>query len=99
MGRVVGHLRVVAIAAFAAAFPASMAMADNANTGINLALVAQATTSYVSSWETLTAINDGHDPQNSGDYSHGAYGNWPQTGTQWVQYDWTQPIYRRILVG
>ncbi len=60
--------------------------------GANLALVAAATTSFVSGHEKLAAINDGATPRDSGDKSHGAYGNWPQHGTQWVQYEWPQPI-------
>ena len=60
--------------------------------GANLALVASTSTSYVSGHETLTALNDGATPENSNDKSHGAYGNWPRTGTQWVQYDWPQTI-------
>ncbi|MBE7500166.1 MAG: glycoside hydrolase family 127 protein [Verrucomicrobiales bacterium] len=67
----------------AAASPASRA---------NLALVATASTSYVSGHESLSAVNDGSSPAHSDDKSAGAYGNWPRTGTQWVQYDWTQPI-------
>jgi uncharacterized protein len=58
----------------------------------NLALVAVASTSYVSGHETITALNDGSSPAHSDDKSAGAYGNWPRTGAQWVQYDWTQPI-------
>ena len=58
----------------------------------NLALVAAASTSYVSGHETITALNDGSSPAHSDDKSAGAYGNWPRTGTQWVQYDWSQPI-------
>ena len=58
----------------------------------NLALVAASSTSYVSGHETITALNDGSTPENSKDKSHGACGNWPRTGTQWVQYDWTKPI-------
>lgn len=38
------------------------------------------------------ALNDGFDPKNSHDKTHGAYGNWPQNGTQWVQYEWSKPI-------
>ena len=63
--------------------------------GANLALVATPTTSFVSGHETITALNDGATPANSNDKSHGAYGNWPQRGTQWVQYDWTLPISTR----
>ncbi len=61
-------------------------------TGANLSLVAAPSTSFVSGHETITALNDGSSPANSNDKSHGAYGNWPQRGPQWVQYDWTQPI-------
>src|SRR5664280_1883972 len=58
----------------------------------SLALVATASTSFVSGHETITALNDGATPSNSNDKSQGAYGNWPRTGTHWVQYDWSQPI-------
>ncbi len=52
----------------------------------NLALAAKPSTSFVSGHETLPAINDGFDPRNSDDKTHGAYGNWPRSGLQWVQY-------------
>lgn len=58
----------------------------------NLALVATPTTSYVSGHETLAALNNGSTPAHSDDKSRGAYGNWPRTGTQWVQYEWTRPV-------
>ena len=63
-----------------------------AGSGVNLALVAVSSTSYVSGHETIAALNDGHDPAHSDDKSRGAYGNWPRNGTQWVQYEWSQPI-------
>ncbi|MVT12252.1 T9SS type A sorting domain-containing protein [Chitinophaga tropicalis] len=57
----------------------------------NIAPQATSTTSYVSSWETIAALNDGYTPANSNDKSHGAYGNWNNpNSTQWVQYDWSQ---------
>lgn len=57
----------------------------------NIAPQATASTSYVSSWETLTALNDNYTPANSNDKSHGAYGNWNNPNSiQWVQYDWPQ---------
>lgn len=59
---------------------------------MNLASVAKATTSFVSGHETIAALNDGFNPAHSDDKRQGAYGNWPQSGTQWVQYEWTQPI-------
>ena len=58
----------------------------------NLALVAVSSTSYVSPHETIKALNDGFDPDNSDDKRNGAYGNWPRNGVQWVEYQWTQPI-------
>jgi DUF1680 family protein len=58
----------------------------------NLAIAAAVSTSYVSGHETLTAVNDGVTPQSSHDTSHGAYGNWPKQGVQWVQYSWSKPV-------
>jgi hypothetical protein len=54
--------------------------------------VASATTSFVSGHETIDALNDGFTPAHSDDKSHGAYGNWPRSGTQWVEYEWKRPI-------
>jgi hypothetical protein len=60
-------------------------------TPTNIAPLATSSTSYVSPWETLVAVNDGFVPANSNDKSHGAYGNWNNPNSvQWVQYDWTQ---------
>jgi uncharacterized protein len=58
----------------------------------NLAIFAKVSTSYVSGHETLAAVNSGFTPRNSGDKTRGAYGNWPRTGTQWVEYEWSHPI-------
>ena len=59
----------------------------------NLALIATPTTSFVSSWETLEAVNDGYTPSSSRDRSNGIYGNWNSPNTfQWVQYEWDQPM-------
>jgi hypothetical protein len=60
--------------------------------GSNLGPGAHVTTSFVSGHENLAAVHDGFEPADVNDHSHGAYGNWPQTGTQWVQYEWSQPI-------
>ena len=59
---------------------------------VNLALVATPSASYVSGDTSVKALNDGHLPENSLERGPGSYGNWPRTGTQWVQYDWNQPI-------
>ena len=71
--------------------------AGDSSTGANLAPVAASRTSYVSGHETITALNDGFDPAGSNDKSRGAYGNWPRSGTQWVEYDWTKPIRTRRI--
>lgn len=52
----------------------------------NLAAKASVSTSFCSSWENVNALNDGYTPTSSNDRSHAVYGNWPNTGTQWVQY-------------
>ncbi|HNQ91172.1 MAG TPA: glycoside hydrolase family 127 protein [Verrucomicrobiota bacterium] len=65
--------------------------------GANLALVATTSTSFVSGHETITALNDGLTPRDSNDKRNGAYGNWPQRGTQWVQYDWSLPVAIRQM--
>ena len=40
----------------------------------------------------MAALNDASQHRNSRDRRAGSYGNWNRTGTQWVQYDWTQAI-------
>src|ERR1017187_1705595 len=66
--------------------------ANAASPGINLAVVAKASSSYVSGDTSVDALNDGATPRSSRDTRHGSYGNWPRTGTEWVQYEWSQPI-------
>ncbi len=57
----------------------------------NIAPLAIASTSFVSAWETLSAINDNSNPSHSNDKSQGAYGNWNNPNSiQWVQYDWSE---------
>ena len=62
------------------------------DSGVNLAVVAEPSCSYVSGDTSPTALNDEYDPPNSRDRRRGSYGNWPRRGTQWVQYDWSLPI-------
>lgn len=78
------HLMQIVLGLFAAT-----AMADGA---ANMAMVAQPSTSYVSGDTTVGALNDGIEPRQSDFRGEGSYGNWPRTGTQWVQYDWSKPI-------
>ena len=68
--------------------PARVAAADE----VNLALAAKPSASYVSGDTSVAALNDGNTPENSLERGTGSYGNWPRRGTQWVQYDWGQPI-------
>ncbi|SHF92477.1 Por secretion system C-terminal sorting domain-containing protein [Mariniphaga anaerophila] len=57
----------------------------------NIALIATPSTSFVSGWENLNAVNDGFSPSHSGDKSNTAYGNWNNPNSyQWVQYNWDQ---------
>ena len=71
------------------------AQTESTDAPLNLAPFAKASASFVSPHESLPAIQDGFDPAGINDHSHGAYGNWPKTGTQWVQYEWSQPINTR----
>src|SRR5271168_3902735 len=59
---------------------------------VNLAKVATPSASYTSGDTRLLALNDGFDPLNSRDQSHGSYGNWPHTDAQWVEYAWSKPV-------
>ena len=70
---------------------ARLAPAQETNAA-NLALVATPSSSYVSGDTRNTALNDGSSPRNSRGDRRGTYGNWPRRDTQWVQYDWSQPI-------
>lgn len=60
---------------------------DNENIEMNIASKATVITSHCSDWESTNALNDGYDPLNSNDRTHEVYGNWPETGTQYVEYD------------
>jgi hypothetical protein len=60
--------------------------------GVNLAVVAAASAAYVSGDTSVAALNDEVVPHSSRDNRSGSYGNWNRTGTQWVQYEWSQAI-------
>ena len=66
--------------------------AQDSSAPVNLAVVATPAASAVSGDTSLAALNDGFVPRSSRDARRGSYGNWPNTGTQWVEYDWSQPI-------
>jgi DUF1680 family protein len=83
---------------FSPAFLLAIAVcAQDSAVPVNLAGVAEPSASYVSGDTSLAALNDGHTPGNSRDNGHGSYGNWPRTGTQWVEYDWSQPVSTRQI--
>ena len=71
--------------------------AAEAATGVNLAPVAEPSTSHVSRDTSLAALHDGHAPETSHVRGKGSYGNWPSKGTQWVQYDWAAPVRTRKI--
>ncbi|GAB4006166.1 hypothetical protein GCM10029992_56080 [Glycomyces albus] len=58
----------------------------------NIAVSATPSASYTSSWEAVSAINDGIDPPESHDTQHPRWGTWPEEGTQWVQLSWGEPV-------
>ena len=68
-----------------------MASAES-ESSVNLAVVASPSTSRVSGDTSLASLNDGYAPHTSHVRGRGSYGNWPAKGTQWVQYEWSQPI-------
>ena len=90
------RLSIPVLILFAAAVVCGTAFAQEKpageSAGVNLAAVAEPSSSYVSGDTRLTALNDGYDPRSSRDNRRGSYGNWPRRGTQWVQYDWIRPI-------
>ena len=68
-----------------------------AQTTINRSADATVTTSFVSSWENLAAVNDGIVGALSSDRpAGGVYGNWDGEGNygiyNWIQYEWASPI-------
>lgn len=70
----------------------SAAHADVPALRVNLAMVARVTGNFVSGDSGYAVLNNGAEPRNSGDTARGSYGTWPQTGPQWVVYEWDQPV-------
>ncbi len=55
--------------------------------------MAKPSASFVSGDTTVNALNDGYEPRSSRSRGRGnSYGNWPRQDTQWVEYEWSQPI-------
>ncbi|ESQ91328.1 Tat pathway signal protein [Asticcacaulis sp. AC460] len=85
-----GLLAATGAALFATSVPWAAAQAQQ--TPVNLAKVATPSTSYNSGDTRVIALNDGQEPANSADTEKGMYGNWPKTGTEWVEFQWSQPV-------
>lgn len=87
-----GRRQFLAGAAGGALMAAAGETAEAEEGPVNLAKVAMPSSLYTSGDTRVTALKDGFNPANSADDRHGSYGNWPKVDTQWVQYDWSQPI-------
>ncbi|MCW3491875.1 family 43 glycosylhydrolase [Microbacterium sp. SSM24] len=51
----------------------------------NIAPIATPTASYTSSWNSVTAVNDGA-------LTGASWGTWPNVGEQWVQLEWDRVV-------
>jgi DUF1680 family protein len=78
--------------ASAALLSTTVGAAQAEDTPVNLAKVAVPSSSYTSGDTNTAALKDGFTPANSADNRYGSYGNWPKVDTEWVQYDWSQPV-------
>ena len=88
--------RALALAlGLATLLPAAKAAGAQGDSAVNLAVVAAPAASYFSGDTSPAALNDDSRPENSGDARQGTYGNWPHTGTEWVEYTWSQPVATR----
>lgn len=58
----------------------------------NLSMVATASASHVSGDTSVAALHDDKVHATAHEQGLPSYGNWPTTGTQWVQFDWTKPV-------
>lgn len=90
----IGRRKVLAGLATGLGLPLApgVAAAEPADGPVNLAKVAKAHGGFVSGDTSYAALNNSAEPSSSVDASHGAYGTWPQTGRQWVLYEWEQPV-------
>ncbi|MFO1487629.1 MAG: glycoside hydrolase family 127 protein [Verrucomicrobiota bacterium] len=80
-----------------AAFNLPAQSAASAPPPLNLAVVAKPSSSYVSGDTSVAALANDFTPRNARDNHLGSYGNWPHTGTEWVEYEWSRPISTRQI--
>lgn len=62
------------------------------DSAVNLALVAAASCAGASTRDKLAALNSAYTPPNSRDRSHEVWESGRDTGGQWVEYRWSQPV-------
>ncbi|MCI2956239.1 Ig-like domain-containing protein [Agromyces atrinae] len=70
--------------------------ASDGNQRRNVALLATPTASVTAGWNSVDGLNDDVRPTSSGDVTPNdnanVWGAWPEIGSQWVQYDWSEPV-------
>ena len=83
-------------AAVVSALHCSDGVARDADHSLNIARVAFPSSLTLASESRISALNNGFTPESSFDRSHGLFAlhevELPESGVQWVQYDWTQPV-------
>ena len=70
------------------------AMAQNSQGPLNIARVAIPSSFTFASENKISVLNDGYEPSNSFDRSHGVYAvrRAAEGENPWVQYEWSQPV-------
>ena len=87
------HLLKAAAGAVALSLPdQAFAAATAAGEPVNLAKVATPISLYTSGDTDVAVVKNGAEPADSADTARGAYGTWPRTDTQWIDYRWSQPV-------
>ncbi|MEH3100850.1 glycoside hydrolase family 127 protein [Sphingomonas adhaesiva] len=87
-----GAIKVALGAAAVSIADQAVALPADATRPVNLATVATPSGAYVSGDTSFAALNSGAEPAHSGDASGGAYGTWPRTDPQAVEYAWDRPV-------
>jgi hypothetical protein len=83
-----GQMRRVAQTRYDPPEPEPVASDDAASSAI-------ATCSYTAPWEHCAALNSGEDPDSSdipGPNLGTRWATWPETGQQWIEYRWDDPV-------
>jgi uncharacterized protein len=82
--------------ALVAAVAGPKTAAEAPDRALNIARVALPSSYRIASENKISALNDGYQPENSFDRSHGVYAlhrEWENEGAKpWVQYDWSEAV-------